>query len=318
MDSLNSLLSLPQDGTNMRQWLFLVMILLATILAVMAIGMLLFGQRNSVKRRLAMVNGEAMGSPNHARYSPKVSNTLESLSPYILPSNEKEQESVRHKLMHAGFYQKSAVANFYAIKLFASLFFLLIAALVYVFMRGEVSVLTLIVCAVGAGVFLPNIVLHRLVKQRQRKIRNGVPDMLDLLVVCTESGLGFVASIRRVADELYISHPELADELDTVCVKIKAGVEMPDAFHGLVNRTGLEEFRGLVAMLSHANKIGGSIAKTLRDYADDYRDKRNQEAEEIAAKIPTKMLFPMLIFIWPCFFIVAVGPAILSLMEAFK
>lgn len=317
MDTFSRLLALPEDGSNMRQWLFLVSILLATMLAVMAVGMLVFGQRNSVKRRLAAVNGDTSDASS-AHYSPKVSNTLESLSPYILPSNEKEQESVRHKLMHAGFYQKSAVANFYAIKLFASLACLFIAALVYVFLRGEVSVFTLIVCALGAGVFLPNIGLHHLIKQRQRKIRNGIADMLDLLVVCTESGLGFVASIRRVADELYISHPELADELDTVCVKIKAGVEMPDAFHGLVTRTGLEEFRGLVAMLAHANRIGGSLAKTLRDYADDYRDKRNQEAEEIAAKIPTKMLFPMLIFIWPCFFIVAVGPAILSLMEAFK
>ncbi|MFH0257280.1 type II secretion system F family protein [Vibrio rumoiensis] len=317
MDSLLNVFDFSQLNNTSREWLVLLAILLATMLAVMACGMLIFGHRNSVKRRLAMVNGQESTTPS-ARYSPKVSNTLESLSSYILPTNEKEKEGIRHKLMHAGFYQKSAVTNFYAIKLFASLCCLFLAALIYIFMSGEVSVSTLFIVAIAIGVFLPNIVLNHLIKRRQREIRNGIADMLDLLVVCTESGLGFVASLRRVSDELYISHPELADELDTVCVKIKAGIEMPDAFHGLITRTGLEEFRGLVALLSHANKIGGSIAKTLRDYADDYRDKRNQAAEEIAAKIPTQMLFPMLIFIWPCFFIVAVGPAILSLMDAFK
>ncbi|MCF7354030.1 type II secretion system F family protein [Vibrio sp. CK2-1] len=317
MDSLLNVFDFSQLNNTSREWLVLLAIMLATIMAVMACGMLIFGHHNSVKRRLASVNGQDSASSS-ARYSPKVSNTLESLSSYILPTNEKEKEGVRHQLMHAGFYQKTAVANFYAIKLFASLFFLFIAALVYIFMGGDVSIPTLLIAALAAGVFLPNIALNRLIKRRQREIRNGIADMLDLLVVCTESGLGFVASLRRVSDELYISHPELADELDTVCVKIKAGVEMPDAFHGLITRTGLEEFRGLVAMLAHANKVGGSIAKTLRDYADDYRDKRNQAAEEIAAKIPTQMLFPMLIFIWPCFFIVAVGPAILSLMAAFK
>ncbi len=188
----------------------------------------------------------------------------------------------------------------------------------YILMDGDVSVPLLILFGVGVGLFLPNVVLDRKINSRQRKIRSGLADALDLLVVCTESGLGFVASLRRVADELYISHPELADELDTVCIKIKAGVDVSDAFRGIVTRTGIEEFRGLVAMLAHASKVGGSVAKTLRDYAEDYRDKRNQKVEEIAAKIPTKMLFPMIFFIWPCFFIVCVGPALLSLAKAFQ
>lgn len=142
--------------------------------------------------------------------------------------------------------------------------------------------------------------------------------MLDLLVVCTESGLGFNASLRRVANEMVISHPELAEELDTVCMKIQAGKSMPDSLREMIVRTGLEEFLGLVSMLSHASRVGGSLVDSLREYTEDYRDKRQQAAEEIAAKIPVKMMFPMVIFIWPCFFIVAIGPSLITLSEAFS
>lgn len=174
----------------------------------------------------------------------------------------------------------------------------------------------LMIILVALGLFAPNFVLGRMVTKRQRRVRAGVPDALDLLVVCTESGLGFKAALRRVGDEMLISHPDFADELLTVCAKIKAGVEMSDAFQELIQRTGVTEIQGLVSMLAHASRIGGSLSKTLRDYTEDFRDKRNQEVEEIAAKIPTKMIFPLLMFIWPCFFIVAVGPAIIKLLDA--
>ena len=170
----------------------------------------------------------------------------------------------------------------------------------------------------GGGIPLPDIFLKRMVKKRQNRIRAGVADMLDLLVVCTESGLGFNASLRRVADEMVISHPELADELDTVCMKIQAGKSMPDSLREFVIRTGLDEFMGLVSMLSHASRVGGSLVDSLREYTEDYRDKRQQAAEEIAAKIPVKMMFPMVLFIWPCFFIVAIGPSLITLAEAFS
>ncbi|MFV0576188.1 MAG: type II secretion system F family protein [Vibrio sp.] len=316
MDSLLSLIPFPNETRTFKEWLFLCSVLLSVILAVMGLGMLLFGQKDSLKRRLATVNPDEI-TGNKALYSPKVTNTLESLSTYLMPNSDKERETIRHKLMHAGFHQKSAVAYFYAIKFLSTMFFALLSALAYLFFDPDFSILAFFMVALGVGLFVPNIVLQNLITTRLRKIRNGIPDMLDLLVVSTEAGLGFVAAIRRVADELFISHPELADELDTVCIKIKAGVDVSTSFQGLITRTGIEEIRGLVVLLSHAMKNGGGIAKTLRDYADDFRDKRNQEAEEIAAKIPTKMLFPMLIFIWPCFFIVAIGPAVLSLLDSF-
>ncbi|EGQ9132950.1 type II secretion system F family protein, partial [Vibrio parahaemolyticus] len=183
---------------------------------------------------------------------------------------------------------------------------------------GSKYVYFLMILSIFVGLFIPNIFLSRMINQRQKSIRASVADMLDLLIVCTESGLGFNAALRRVADELVVSHPELADELDTVCNKIQAGKTMPEALHEMVVRTGLEELVGLVSMLSHASRIGGSLVNSLREYTEDYRDKRQQAAEELAAKVPVKMLFPTVFFIWPCFFIVAVGPAIITLIEAFS
>jgi tight adherence protein C len=299
-----------------RQVLFLGIVLVTSVLFFITIGLLLIGRSSSpVKRKL-----EEYSQKNEVRSakSKKLENTLESLSPVITPSSSKEKESVRHKLMHAGYHDTSALSAFYAIKTVTAVVGIGIAAAVWFYLpRTSYSELWVII-AVAVGMFAPNMYLERMIGKRVRRLRAGVPDALDLLVVCTESGLGFNAALQRVADELVISHPDFADELDTVCAKLKAGVMLSDAFNDLITRTGLEELRGLVSMLSHAAKIGGSLAQTLRDYTEDYRDKRQQEAEEIAAKIPTKMLFPMIIFIWPCFFIVAIGPGLMLVSEALK
>ena len=212
-------------------------------------------------------------------------------------SNSKESESVRHKLMHAGYHDADALTVFYAFKGISLIFGLALAAAIY-FLFPDMSMLNLaLVVSVGAGCML--LMLFSIIKSTnvKKKIRGGIADALDLLVYY-RVGWGSTAALRRVADEINISHPDFADELDTVCVKINAGVEMSDAFDDLIDRTGLTEIAGLaVTMLAHASRIGGSLSQTLREYTEDYRDKRNQEVEEIAAKIPTKMIFPLLLFI---------------------
>ncbi|MGR5285695.1 type II secretion system F family protein [Vibrio maritimus] len=310
---MEALLQQVESLNIAREWFLLGAVLLAVTLAVFTLGFVMFGVKSGVERRV-----EYLAEPEAKRQRSRVRDTLESLSPLYVPGNSKEKESIRHQLMHAGLHEKSALGNFYAIKIFSFVIGVVLAGSFYLTL-GDFSQLNLIIAlSVLGGLFLPNIVLDRMVKKRQRKIRAGVPDALDLLVVCTESGLGFMAAMKRVANETYIAHPEFADELETVCIKVKAGVELPQAFNELVIRTGLYELGGLVSMLSHASRIGGSLSGTLRDYTEDYRDKRNQAAEELAAKIPTKMMFPMVLFIWPCFFIVAVGPAILNIMKAFE
>ncbi|WP_070962498.1 type II secretion system F family protein [Vibrio sonorensis] len=294
-----------------EQTLFLGMILVATILIVFSLAFILIGVRSPLKDKLLEIRSES-GSQK-LKKNRRLDNTLESLAPIMAPKSSKERETVRHQLMHAGYHDASALSTYYAIKGVSLVIGLTIAGSLY-FLVPDLSNLNLLMAvSVGAGLYAPNVGLNRMVKKRQSKLRGGVPDALDLLVVCTESGLGFNAALRRVADELMISHPEFADELDTVCAKIKAGIEMSDAFADLVERTGVTEITGLVNMLAHASRIGGSISQTLREYTEDFRDRRNQEVEEIAAKIPTKMIFPLLLFIWPCFFIVAIGPSLLAL-----
>ncbi|MHA2686588.1 type II secretion system F family protein [Vibrio harveyi] len=298
-----------------QETLLFALILITTVLVVMTVGSIVIGVNSPIKRKLAELSGDKReATPTNS----KVADTLESLAPLTSPTSEKERQTTRNKLMHAGFHQSNSLSMFYAIKSVTTIFGVMVAVLVYLTIPESKYLYTLMALAVFVGLVIPDFVLRRMINSRQKAIRAGVPDMLDLLVVCTESGLGFNAALRRVADELVISHPELADEVDTVCNKIQAGKPMPEALRELVYRTGLDELMGLVSMLSHASRIGGSLVNSLREYTEDYRDKRQQAAEEVAAKIPVKMMFPMVLFIWPCFFIVAIGPALISLAEAFK
>ncbi|WP_099609580.1 type II secretion system F family protein [Vibrio coralliilyticus] len=306
MESVTSLF--PSEMMD-DQMLLLILILVSTVLIVFTFSLLMVGSKSPLKAKLEQLRASTRSSS--LKKSRKLDHTLESLAPVMKPSNSKESESIRQRLMHAGYHDANALTVFYAFKGFSLVIGLIMAASFY-FLTPDMAMLNLMmVVSVGGGLYVPNMLLSHLVKKRQSRIRGGIPDALDLMVVCTESGLGFNSALRRVADEIAISHPDFADELDTVCVKINAGVEMSDAFDDLIERTGLIEIAGLVTMLAHASRIGGSLAQTLREYTDDYRDKRNQEVEEIAAKIPTKMIFPLLLFIWPCFFIVAIGPSML-------
>ncbi len=313
MDSIANWLSGFQLSQEM---LFIAFVMVTTVLLVMTIGYVVIGVNSPLKRKLAQIStGEKVTTPAK---NAKMLNTLESLAPLTSSKNTKERESAKTLLMHAGYHQSNALSLFYSIKSLTTIVGVMIALAMYVVLPDNNKLYVYMAGCIFGGLILPDILLKRKVKKRQNAIRSGMADMLDLLVVCTESGLGFNAALRRVADEMVISHPELADELDTVCVKIQAGKPMPEALREFIYRTGLEEFMGLVSMLSHASRVGGSLVDSLREYTEDYRDKRQQAAEEIAAKIPVKMMFPMVLFIWPCFFIVAIGPALITLSEAFS
>jgi tight adherence protein C len=172
--------------------------------------------------------------------------------------------------------------------------------------------------AASVGLFGPNSALNRLEEKRLKKLRDGFPDALDMLVVCVESGLGLSSAIQRVADEIGVSHPELATEMAVVNAETRAGVDRTKALRNFADRTGLDDIRGLVSMLVQAMRFGTSVADTLRVYSEEFRDKRMQKAEEEAAKIGTKLIFPLVLCLFPSFFTVAIGPAVLRLIEAFS
>jgi tight adherence protein C len=178
-------------------------------------------------------------------------------------------------------------------------------------------ILYALAAAAAIGLFGPNKALERLVEKRVKKLRDGFPDALDLLVVCVESGLGLSAAIQRVSDEISVSHEDLSMELALVNAETRAGMDRAKALRNLADRTGLDDIRGLVSMLVQAMRFGTSIADTLRVYSEEFRDRRMQKAEEAAAKIGTKLLFPLVLCLFPSFFTVAIGPAVIRFVDVF-
>ncbi|SCZ60172.1 type II secretion system F family protein [Thiohalomonas denitrificans] len=248
---------------------------------------------------------------------------MERLTPYyhrIIPKDHREQAHVKRQLVQAGFRRPNALGSFFALKIMLTVGLPMLVFFVAAWIPGLAmqQVLFAAVTGGGVGLFGPNYVLHKKVTARQRRLMEGLPDALDLLVVCAEAGLGLKGAIQRVADDLGVSHPELAGELSLVNVEVRAGVSHTDALRNLAERTGLEELRGLVTLLVQSMRFGTSIADALRIFATEFRDRRMQKAEEAAAKIGTKMIFPLVLCLFPSFFLVAIGPAILGVLAAFR
>jgi tight adherence protein C len=237
-----------------------------------------------------------------------------------LPKNDGEQSRIRVRLTHAGYRSPNAITIFFAAKLFLGVATPMLVLTLAPFYPEFTTMQVAAAALAGAllGLFAPNAFLNRQVEKRQRNLYNGFPDALDMLVVCVEAGLGLNAAIQRVAEELTVSHPELAGELGLVNAEIRAGVDRIEALRNLAARTGLDDIRGLVALLAQSVRFGTSVADTLRVYSEEFRDKRMQRAEELAAKIGTKLIFPMVLCLFPSFFLVAIGPAIVGVLEVFK
>jgi tight adherence protein C len=167
----------------------------------------------------------------------------------------------------------------------------------------------------GLGYVLPGMVLGRLAKKRQHRIRLGLPDVLDLLVVSVEAGLGLDQAIQRVGEELAFAHPELSDELRLINLELRAGKGRSEALRNLADRTGVDDVSSLVTMLIQTDKFGTSVAQSLRVHSETVRTKRRQRAEEAAAKTGVKMVFPLVFCIFPAIWVVTIGPAAIKFIQ---
>jgi tight adherence protein C len=165
------------------------------------------------------------------------------------------------------------------------------------------------------GFLLPELWLTLRVQRRQHKIRLALADVLDLLVVCVEAGLGLDQALVRVAEELRLAHPELSEELQLVHLEMRVGKSRLEALRELGARTGVDDIKALVAMLIQTDRFGTSVAQSLRVHADSMRTKRRQRAEEAAAKAPVKMVPVLVFFIFPALFVVILGPAVITLLR---
>jgi tight adherence protein C len=224
-------------------------------------------------------------------------------------------------LIQAGYVQENAWTIYRVVRLFSTLS---VPALVFILLTAvlrkpiDAATIGLTLLGVCYGLFLPSFMLSRQIAKRQNRIMRALPDTLDLMVVCVEAGLGLNAALQRVGREMELVEPALAYELAVTNREIRAGKPRDEALRNLGDRTGVGDLKSLVAMLVQSDRFGTSIADSLRIFADSIRIKRRQRAEELVAKAAIKLVFPLLLFIFPALLIVLMGPALIRMYELFS
>lgn len=236
----------------------------------------------------------------------------------LVPPSPAEAKKLQKKLLYAGYRSPQAPVVYRVIQL-ASMVGIPGITFLSIIASGRAvgDSLMWIVIAVGAGYLLPRYILDQFINGRQQRLRWGLADALDLLVVSVEAGLGINAALVRVSQEVKRVHPEISEEFEMVNLEIRVGRDRADALRNLSERTGVEDLRGLCAMLIQADRFGSSIARAIRVYSDSLRTKRRQRAEQSAQKAAIKLLFPLAVFLFPTLFIALLGPAVLQLMDNF-
>src|SRR5271168_1230475 len=232
----------------------------------------------------------------------------------IVPKSTAEISVVQQRLIRAGYRSDSAVKLFYGAKVLVPVVLCLLAFTTGV---GNYSPFFAYLVAIGLGFLAPDFWLGNRISARQARIRRGLPDVLDLLVICIEAGLSLDQAVVRTAEELSLAHPAVCDELAIVVLEQRAGLPRADAWRHFAERTNVESVRNLVSVLVQSEKFGTSIAKTLRVHSDTLRTQRRQTVEEQAAKTTIKLVFPLVLFIFPSLFLVTLGPALIIMSESF-
>jgi tight adherence protein C len=273
-------------------------------------------------RRLAGKDGAATqaGAPSviipDERPAAEMAQRLASPLNKLLPPSATEARNIQKKLMHAGYRSPEAPIIYRGIQLASMAGLpLLSIAINFWFANPLNDVIVGVIISFLTGFFIPRYVLGRITRNRQRDLRWGLADALDLMVVSVEAGLGLNAAMMKVSSELRDVHPAVATEFELANLEIRVGRDRDEALRNLAERTGVEDLRSLVAMLIQTDKFGTSIAKGLRVFSDSLRTKRRQRAEQEAQKAAVKLLFPLACFLFPTLFIAILGPAALNLMD---
>lgn len=285
----------------------------ATVAAAVLIGELAPGR---TRKRLETVGvggyGEKTDGDGWVKTVVKLSGPFARLS---LPKDGWDRSALRRRFMNAGLRDEDAPKVYFAAK---TLLALLLPAIVWLVLALRAAPLDdslrmgLLVFAAALGYYLPNLVLERMVFLRQRAIFEAFPDAADLMLICVEAGLGLDAALARVADEMRLKSEVLAEELQIVNLEMRAGSTREKSLQNLAARTGVEEVGTFATMLVQADRFGTSIGDSLRVFSDEMRTRRRFRAEELAAKIPLKLLFPLVFFIFPSLLLVLLGPAFIQ------
>lgn len=233
----------------------------------------------------------------------------------ILPKSQQEVSIAEKRLVRAGYRNESAVKIFYGAKVAVPL---ALCLLVVVTGLASFSPFFAYCVSLGLGFLAPDFWLGRMIKARQKRIRLGLPDALDFLVICIEAGLSLDLATARTAQELRISQPAISDELDIVVLEQRAGRLRSDAWKQFGERTDVDSVRVLGTVLVQAEQLGTSVTKTLRVHSETLRTKRRQQVEEQAAKTSVKLVFPLVLCIFPSLFVVILGPIAIIMSDTFS
>jgi len=303
-----------------------VSIFLATAVGSIGLFLWLEARKESLPQRFKEIVGGEAGAP-HGRmvtsageWLGKFRNRLAAKAPSEIELVEmlsgKELAGGRLLLNQAGI-RSAAAYQIYLVVRWALPVVLVVLAVVYGKVTGVTSrsIFLMVLVAGIAGFLLPDFVLRWKVRKRQEEITDALPDGLDLLVVCVEAGLGLNAAFVKITEEFQLSSPALSEEFDIVNREMVAGKPRQEALRALTERTGVEDVKSLVAMLIQTEKLGTSLAQSLRVHSDSLRTRRRQKAEERAAKTTIKLVFPLVFLLFPSLFIVILGPGVLQIIE---
>jgi tight adherence protein C len=296
----------------------LLVTLLAGFLAVALLGgygvsraLTVFSPERRRLRQLATAEGPAEAFENDLGLVDNVDLRFKNLPG--IPKSPKEMGRLRRRLARAGYTSPSAIILYSLANLATPVVF----GLITVAALGIGSGWLFALFAAAVGYLLPGLILSRKIEQRKREIREGLPDALDLFIVCVEAGCGLDQAIVKVSDELGLTYSALAYELRLITTEIRAGKPRVEAFKNFAARTQVDDVQSLVALLVQTDKFGTSLAQALRTHADTLRSKRRQNAEERAAKLGVKLVFPLVLFLFPALYVVILGPAVIMFSRNF-
>ena len=292
----------------------------SVFLLIASVGLILFYREGMLERLTAVIAPQEANeekktmSTRLEQTSSSIGNVVEKFE-RILPKSQAEVSIVQQRLIRAGYRSEAAIDFFYGTKVLVPILLCVVVTLTPLATSNPV---VFYIAALGLGYLAPDFWLGNRIKARQKRIRLGLPDVLDLLVICVEAGLGLDQATVRTTQELKPSHPVIADELEILVLEQRAGRSRSDSWRHLSERTDLDIVRNLVSMLVQSEQFGTSVAKTLRTHSDTLRTQRIQTVEEAAAKTTVKLIFPLVFFIFPCLFLVTLGPAVIMMSDAFQ
>jgi tight adherence protein C len=284
-----------------------VLIFVTIALAIFAFGAAAYAPSSILGSRLRSLSWQRPQAQEKPAIKERIEQALDPFSK-ALPLSPTDTNRTRGWLIQAGYRESRHLTVYQGIRVLFAL-----AGFATVLVISGLNSPLLLVGVTGLGFFIPRFLLKRMINDRQLRIRLGMPDALDLTVICVEAGLALDQAMMRVGEDLRHAHPDLADEFYLMNLELRAGKPRADALRNLYNRTGVDDIKALVTTLVQTDRFGTSIAQALRVHSDSLRTERRQRAEEQAAKTTIKMVPPLVVFVLPSIIIVTLGPAIISL-----